>query len=128
MAGDPCREAAKYLAHAQALYENFLDLHGEDEQNLTPELREHAVLMLSSIGKLTERIERVRNATALTRAEVNYFQARAADVISKYIDDPALRAAFVREIRQAAPGPNPLMDGEQPTTHTAPLVNSSSGS
>lgn len=120
--GDPTKRIEQHLVHMESLYLNWLELHGDDEQNLTNEHREHALMILDRIGKLTDRIEKIRARSSLTRAEVNYFQARAADVIGRFLPDRALQKAFMKELREAAPGPNPMLDEPAGQTITAPTV------
>lgn len=48
----------------------------------------------------TERISRILNSTALTAAEVQYLQARLADIITRYIDDADKRQRFLEELRR----------------------------
>lgn len=50
------------------------------------------------IGRMTERIVKMRNQTALTGAEVAFLAARVADVVAKYIDGADKQRAFIDEL------------------------------
>jgi len=50
------------------------------------------------VGRFSERINKMRNDTALTGAEMVYLAARVADVVVKYIDDPDEQRRFVTEL------------------------------
>lgn len=52
----------------------------------------------SDITKTVERIVKIRNETALTKAEITYLAARVSDVVSKYITDETQQAAFIRDL------------------------------
>lgn len=52
----------------------------------------------SEIGRMVERIVKMRNETALTGAELTLLAARIADVVSKYIDDPEKQREFIGDI------------------------------
>ncbi len=55
-------------------------------------------LWLSDIGRMVERIVKMRNDTALTAAEVTFLAVRITDVVRKYIADPDVQSAFINEI------------------------------
>jgi hypothetical protein len=65
-------------------------------------LDEHAIYtmsnLISEISKLAERLTRIKNETAMTGAEIALLETRITGTIVKYIDDPAKREAFIREI------------------------------
>lgn len=54
--------------------------------------------MLNDIMRSAERIQKMRNETALTGAEVALLQARAVDVAIKYFDDPNKRRQFIKDL------------------------------
>jgi hypothetical protein len=54
--------------------------------------------MVEAIGRMVERIAKIESLTALTQAEVRLLQARFADIISRYIDDPRKRLQLVDEL------------------------------
>lgn len=59
--------------------------------------------LIVEVGKLVERIVKIKNDSALTAAEITYLAARAADVISRYIDDPTKRKTFLDELFAGVP-------------------------
>lgn len=71
------------LATMRALFEDFGDKFTEGR--LTKETRTHAFMMLETIGKLVERIDRIFNRDALTAAEVIYLQVALADVVLQFL-------------------------------------------
>lgn len=50
------------------------------------------------VGKFSERINKMRNESALTGAEMAYLAARVADIVVRYIDDPDEQRAFVQDL------------------------------
>lgn len=54
--------------------------------------------LVSEISKVAERLSRIKNETALTGAEIALLEMRISGAITRYIDDPAKRKAFIREI------------------------------
>lgn len=60
----------------------------------------------SEIGRMVERIVKMRNETALTGAELSLLAARIADVVTRYVDDPDEQRAFVRDIFTGLGQPN----------------------
>ena len=60
--------------------------------------------MLAEVSKLVERIIRIRNSSALTAAEVQYLQARLADLMVKYVPDYAMRERFLLELSESFEG------------------------
>lgn len=73
-------------------------------------LTAHDVSLLADlaerVGKFSERINRMRNDTALTGAEMTYLAARCADIVVKYIDDPERQRDFVSDLIGAIRGAN----------------------
>ncbi len=109
------------LGMMRALLSHWLDNHDEAEKIDSKEL-ESALSILNQTGKLVERIERVRQSTAFTRAEVQVFNARVAQTIINYITDPADRLRFVNEMRGAS-GTERLKELPEgaPTVHTVTI-------
>ena len=65
-------------------------LGGEFEQALAD--------LAERVGKFSERINKMRNESALTGAEMAYLAARVADIVVRYIDDPDEQRAFVQDL------------------------------
>lgn len=84
------------LALMRALLQDFLDKMTDGAVDARS--RGYAFEMAESISRTVERIAKIQNQTALTSAEVAYITARLSDLIVKYIDDPAKRAAFIEEL------------------------------
>jgi len=55
--------------------------------------------LLESVGRMVERIAKIRNSTALTAAEVTVLKTQIADWIVKYVPDDR-RAAAINELRR----------------------------
>jgi len=86
------------LALMRALLQDYLDRYIEG-QPLSMKAIDNVYNMTGEIGKLVERINKILTQTALTMAEVQYLQARLADLVVKYIGDDEQRAAFWNEYR-----------------------------
>src|SRR5690606_14036435 len=59
------------------------------------------------IGKMVERIVRMKNETALTKAEVAFIVARIPEVVSRYVDDPEKQRQFISELFGVVGGVQP---------------------
>lgn len=88
------------LALMRSLLQDFLDRY-EDPVPMGTDAHQHIINLVETIGRLVDRAARIRNATALTNAEVAYLIAVMQSAVTKYIDDPDKRAAFVAELRSA---------------------------
>lgn len=55
----------------------------------------------AEIGRMVERIVKMRNDTALTAAEVALIAARIPDVVTRYIHDPIQQQQFVADLFSA---------------------------
>ncbi len=51
-----------------------------------------------SVGRMAERINKMRNEDTLTAVEVAALQARAVDMVMRYFDDPKTRRQFLSEL------------------------------
>jgi hypothetical protein len=85
------------LALMRALLQEYIERY-PDGSDLTITEIGHLMGMVEAIGRLVERIARIVNQNALTVAEVQLLQARLADVLIRYIDDPAIRLAILDEL------------------------------
>lgn len=67
---------------------------------IAPTARDIALLadLAERVGKFSERINKMRNESALTGAEVAFLATRVADIVVRYIDDPDQQRAFVRDL------------------------------
>lgn len=90
-------DLADELAMMRTLFQNFLDTTPD------PETDEYYLMfnMLEAIGRLVERISRIYNETALTAAEIAFFQSRIADILVKYIDESERRHQALAELRES---------------------------
>jgi len=88
------------LALLRALLQDFLERFPEGV-NMPMDAIQSVYFMAGEIGRKVERVGRILNSTALTQAEVHLLQARLADLVVKYIDDPDKRLAFVDEAQAA---------------------------
>ena len=52
----------------------------------------------AEIGRMVERIMKIRNDSALTAAEVKLLKARLLDVVPRYIDDPDQQTQFIIDL------------------------------
>lgn len=66
----------------------------------------------AEIGRMVERIVKMRNETALTAAEVALIAARIPDVVTRYIHDPIKQQQFVADLFSAV-GTTPTADTRQ---------------
>lgn len=57
----------------------------------------------TEIGRMVERIVKMKNDTALTEAEVRFLAARVVELIGKYVVDPDKQRAFVAEFLASVP-------------------------
>ena len=105
-------DLSEELALTRALLADYLERF-DDGGPLRAEDIGHLLGLIGSIGSQVERIHRIRNANAITAAEVRYFTARLVDLIGKYLPDPERRAQFMAELRAAIepPGRGPWVDG-----------------
>lgn len=55
------------------------------------------------IGRMVERIVKMRNETALTQAEMQFLAARIVELVGKYVSDPDQRQAFISELFAGVP-------------------------
>lgn len=62
----------------------------------------------AEIGRMVERMVKMRNDTALTQAEVKFLAMRMVELIGKYVIDPDKQRAFVVELLASVPA---LADG-----------------
>ena len=89
------------LALMRALLQDFLG-HFADGIPMRAEDLQFLAGMIEQVGRLVERIARIRNQAALTQLEVQYLVARIADLTGQYIADPDARRRFLDELRAAA--------------------------
>lgn len=88
------------LALMRALLQDYLDRF-EDNVKLPYDDIERIFGMIEAIGRMIERIAKILNSTALTQAEVQYLQARIADLLTVYVPDAIKRAQFMAELSAA---------------------------
>ena len=88
------------LVLIRTLLQDFLDRFPD---GIAMSVKEITIIydMVDAIGKTVERISRILNQTALTQADINYLQAVLTDLLTRYIDDPEKRIAFLGELRQS---------------------------
>ncbi len=84
------------LALLRALLAELLSYY--QDTNVDREGRAVMASLVDEIGRLVERITKLKNQTALTGAEMTYLAVRSTEVINRYIDDPDKRAAFIQEL------------------------------
>lgn len=96
--GDPePGNLAGELALMRALLQEYLERYPTGV-NPTERTLINILGMVDQIGRLVERIAKIESMTALTQAEVQLLQARFADIISRYIDDPQRRLQLIDEL------------------------------
>ena len=89
---------SRELAFLRAIFEEWLEEN--DAKNLHPASRAEAIAMVSETSKLIERIERIRNNSALTQSELQFIQATMNSVIKEFLD-PEKARAFILKMRAA---------------------------
>ncbi len=111
---------SKYMR--QSLQEKMVTVEDDNPLDLLPELNVQRALLAeyigrfqagvalgmgdidalvswsSDIGKMVERIVKMRNETALTAAEVALIAARIPEVVMKYLDDPDKQQRFISDL------------------------------
>lgn len=92
------------LALIRALLQDYLERFVEGQPMSVKEIQP-ILDMVERIGTMVERIARIMMATALTQAELQVLQAIFADLVIRYIDDPAKREQFVLDFQAALPAP-----------------------
>lgn len=81
----------------RALFSEYLN-RWQDPVN-PPETAIYAMVKWADdIGKMVERIVRMRNESALTKAEVAFIVARIPDVVMRYVDEPVKQQQFIDEL------------------------------
>jgi len=97
--GAPVDDLTQELAMLRALTDEYL---GRFEDGVKFAAGDILVLrdLLESVGRMVERISKIRNSTALTAAEVTILRTQIADWIIKYVPDEN-RAAAVDELRRS---------------------------
>ena len=88
------------LALMRALLQEYLDRY-DDNSRLPLDDIERIFGMIEAISRLVERIAKILTAKALTQAEVQYLQARIADLLTSYVPDPNHRAEFLRALAES---------------------------
>lgn len=115
---------SKYLK--ESLQSKLVDVQSDDPLDLLPELEVQRVLFAeyieryksgiqfgigdidylmnwaAEIGKSVERITKLKNETALTKAEMMFLAARVAELVAKYVD-PDRQQAFIAELFAGVP-------------------------
>ena len=91
------------LALMRALLQEYLDRYG-DGVSLPADEIERIFGMVETISRLVERITKILASTALTAAEVQYLQARIADLLMKYVPDDRKRNQFILELQGSIGG------------------------
>lgn len=105
-------ELLSELALLRALLAEYLSRF----DGINPSARDIELLadLAERVGKFSERINKMRNDTALTGAEMAFLAARVADIVVKYIDDPDTQRAFVADfvgaLRANDPGSSRIIE------------------
>jgi hypothetical protein len=94
------------LALARALLADYMS---RVEMPMGADTHDTASMLVDRIRKTVESINRIKNDSALTAAEITYLAARAADVVARYIDDPTQQAAFIQDLFGGLAGANPTI-------------------
>lgn len=85
------------LALMRALLQDYLERYA-DGTSLPAQEIDRIFGMIREISQLVERIAKILTSTALTQAEVQYLQARIADLLNRYVTDPDERQSFLAEL------------------------------
>jgi len=92
------------LATTRAVFEEFL------EELPTPDSDEYGMWfhrfteIIGTMGSLVEKISKIENRNTLTAAQVLYLRATVADLLMKYIQDPAVRMRAAQELQSRMGG------------------------
>lgn len=87
------------LALMRALLQEYLERY-DDNAKLPAQEIDRIFAMIETVSRLVERITKIINTTALTQIEVQYLQARLADLLNKYVADPDDRKRFLAELSE----------------------------
>lgn len=96
------------LALSRGLLADFMS---RLENPMTDGQRETAAMLVDRIRKTVESINRIKNDSALTAAEITYLAARASEVVTLYIVDPAKQKAFIQDLFGGLAGANSTIPG-----------------
>lgn len=87
-----------HLAATRAIFDEFVDGFPDTESEDYGIWFHRFTTIIGTLGTLVEKITKVDNRNSLTAAQVMYIRATMVDLIMKYIDDPASREQFVKEL------------------------------
>lgn len=96
--GDDPMDLLPELDLQRALFAEYLSRFQDGTTMLTAGDLNMLMQFVTDIGRMVERITKMRNETALTHAEVKYLAARISDVVRKHIYDPAQQQAFIYDL------------------------------
>ncbi len=92
------------LALQRAILQNYLDEMGAHLKGgnaaMLQGVSETVMDMTEAISRTLDRINKIMSRTALTQAEIQYLQARFADILTKYVPQDQRHSAL-RELRRA---------------------------
>lgn len=96
------------LALSRALLADYMS---RVEMPMGADTHDTASMLVDRIRKTVQSINQIKNDSALTAAEITYLATRAADVVARYIDDPAKQAAFIQDLFGGITGANSTIPG-----------------
>lgn len=82
----------------RVLFASYLNSYNGMGNSIPAQERERLIQWASEITRTAERVNKMRNETALTKAEVMYLAARIADVVSEFIPDADRQQAFIDKL------------------------------
>lgn len=102
----------------RALLADYLERYQFQAIALPAHEIDRVMAWVNDVGRMVERMVKIRNESALTAAEIAYLKLRMKEAIAKYIDDPDKREAFIREVFG-------LHGDSQPRTRTPERISAS---
>lgn len=91
------------LAAQRAVFASFIG-RLEEGRKLTASEIDSIIRWSETIGKMVERVVKMRNETMLTIAETLFLQAGIIRLLDEYIPDPDKRTTFITQLDALIPG------------------------
>ncbi len=91
-------DLADELQTQRLLISSYMQKWRDGDQPMQEQNLSAMIGWMDTVGKMVERIMKIRNETAMTATEIAHLQAKTLDVARKYIDDPNLVRQFIIEL------------------------------
>jgi len=91
-------DLTEQLAFSKAIFEEFQEKFPDPNDDMYGVWLGRFLNLIGSLGNLVEKMSRIESRNALTAAQVLYLRATVADILMKYIPDPAERTRAAKEL------------------------------